>query len=349
MGPGSSSDESALGAANAYSGSVTLSQSTRAETSDEASASCSFMARWKIFNLDVWNTVLSSVAPSTKKGYEKIFLDFVTFFDEKNLNFDSVQIETVLSFLQRFVGFSSSRVRSAVSALKFFLRIYKRQDLADHLLVTMFSKGAQNLAPLPKQKMTIWNPQLILDWLKSHPRPHVFLPSAREALILLLLATGWRIDDVWKLDGKVIISDDALTVFFCEKRKCKIKGKHTLSRGIARFSVDERICPVKAILSFLELAKKVRKTDAFLFVSSLGLRASKDTLRRWTVDQLQMCGITSSAGSCRSAATSSALERNWPLDQIMHSAGWSSENTFRRFYDRKVLPVVVPVNLLSQK
>jgi hypothetical protein len=129
------------------------------------------MGRWGIFDLEVWNTVLSAVAPSTKSGYERIFLDFVSFFDEKEFTFETVQIETVLCFLKRFVGLSQSRVRTAVAALKFFLRIYKRHDLADHPLLTMFAKGAQNQAPLPIEKPTIWNPEVVLNWLRARPHP----------------------------------------------------------------------------------------------------------------------------------------------------------------------------------
>jgi integrase len=166
---------------------------------------------------------------------------------------------------------------------------------------------------------------------------------------LVLLATGWRIDDVWKLDGCVNFSDEAMTVFFQERRKCKVKGKHTLSRSIARFHEDVRVCPVMAVFSFCKIAKSVRKVNSSLFVSLLGLRASKDTLRRWTVALLQSCGITASAGSCRSAATSSALARNWPIDQIMKLAGWSSESTFRKYYDRSVVSEDVPLNLFAAK
>ncbi len=308
------------------------------------------MARWKVYDLNVWKTILSSVAPSTKASYERIFWDFVSFFDELEMTFDTVEIATVLSFLQKFVGLSKSRVRSAVAALKMFLRVYKRHDLADHPLLGLFAKGAQNLAPLPKEKPTIWNPEKVLTWLKTHPCPSSFLLCAQEAILLLLLATGWRVDDVWKLNGRVDVSNEAAVFFFKEKRKCKVKGQHTLSQAISRFREDdERVCPVQAMSVYLKLAQKRRKDDSFLFVSSLGLRASKDTLRRWVQHLLSKCGISASAGSTRSAATSSALLRNWPVDQIMASAGWSSENTFRKFYDRHVLPMHVPMNLLSAK
>lgn len=185
--------------------------------------------------------------------------------------------------------------------------------------------------------------------MNSKTRPTSFLSSAQEAILLLLLATGWRVDDAWKLSGRVDVSSEGITVFFQEKRKCKVKGSHTLSRVIPRFQGSKRVCPVEAVLLFFNLAKKRRKTNKFLSVSSLGMRASKDTLRRWVRDLLLQCGISASAGSCRSAATSSALERNWPIDKIMSSAGWSSENTFRKFYERNVLPTVGSLNLLNAK
>jgi integrase len=306
------------------------------------------MARWGIYDLNVWHTLLSSVAPSTKQAYEKIFLDFVSFFDENDCTFDSVQIDSVLSFLQRFVGLSKSRIRTVVAALKMFLRVYRRSDLADHSLLTLFAKGAQNLAPLPKEKMPIWNPDRVMSYLSSRPRPEVFLAVASEALILLLLATGWRVDDVWKLSANVVFSDEKAVFFFIQKRKCPIKGSYTLSRAIPRFKERERICPVKSIEFYLLLAQKLRKDFKPLFISSTGLRASKDSLRRWVVELLGKCGISASAGSCRSAATSSALLRNWSIDQILNSAGWSSESTFRKYYDRSVLKEDAPVNLLQQ-
>jgi hypothetical protein len=145
------------------------------------------------------------------------------------------------------------------------------------------------------------------------------------------------------------MSEDLICFFFHEKRKCKIKGRHTVSRSIPRFLEDDRICPVRAMVSFLSYAEKVRKDEEFLFVSSLGRRASKDTMRRWIDDILSRCGIAASAGSCRSAATSSALARKWPIDDILKSAGWSAESTFRKYYDREVLSAEVPMNLFAGK
>jgi site-specific recombinase XerD len=305
------------------------------------------MGRWRLFDVTVWQTVLSSVATSTKSDYERIFLDFVSFFDSRGLDFETISIDVVLSFLQSFVGKSTSRIRTAVSALKFFLKIYNRVDLTENPLLDMFSKGAQNLAPLPREKGDIWNPEIVLNWLKLQPIPSSFLSCAREAVLLLLLATGWRVDDVWKLSNRLVVSEEAVTCFFAERRKCKIKGKETISQAIRRFEQCVRVCPVRALIRFRDRASILRKDPAYLFVSSTGKRASKDTLRKWVQLLLAKAGIQASAGSCRSASTSAAYARNRSIDDIMKSAGWSAESTFRVFYHRNVVPIHRPLNLMD--
>ncbi len=240
------------------------------------------MARWGIFDLNVWNTILASLAPSTRQTYENIFFQFTRLLDSKRLDFSSIDVNIVLNFLQSFVGKSKSRVRAAVAALKFFLKIYKREDLAVHPLISLFGKGAQNLAPLPRERSTIWNPDVVLDWLKTQSLPSSFIPCASEAVLLLLLATGWRVDDVWKLANKIEWSNESARLFFRLKRKCRIKGKFTLSQSVARLSSNDRICPVRALERFSKISAKVRKMPSdVLFVSSKGNPASKDTLRRW--------------------------------------------------------------------
>jgi hypothetical protein len=234
-----------------------------------------------------------------------------------------------------------------VAALKFFLKVYKSVDLAVNPLLDLFSKGAQNLAPLPREKNEIWNPEMVLSWIWSQPLPTPFLSCAREVIALLLLATGWHVDDNWKLRNNVQVSQDGAVLWFAERRKCKIKGKFSVSQNVGRFSSCERICPIQVVLRFCNQATRFRKDENFLFISSTGKCASKDTMRHWIVLILSQAGIKDSAGSCGLATTSLACEHKRSIDAIMSSALWSSENTFRRFYHRSVLPVSAPLNLMG--
>ncbi len=232
-----------------------------------------------------------------------------------------------------------------MAALKFFLKVYNRLDLVNNPLLDLFLKGAQNMGPLPAEKGSVWDPSVVLLYIKNKPRPSLFILSAREVILLLLLATGWRVDDTWKLSCKVSFEESMATFYFLEKRKCPIKGTYTVSQAVKRFDSCPRVCPIEAINYFFVFARRVRKEVPFLFVSSEGQRASKDTLRRWVRDELSDAGIHASAGSCRSATTSLALEQSVSIDVIMRSAGWSSESTFRRFYQGKVVNPTAAVNL----
>ena len=74
--------------------------------------------------------------------------------------------------------------------------------------------------------------------------------------------------------------------------------------------------------------------------------ASVDTLRHWTIDLLEESGVKASAGSCRSAVSSSAFLRELSIDVIMRAAGWAQESTFRRDYQRMVHSDLDGVNLM---
>jgi site-specific recombinase XerD len=306
------------------------------------------VARWGIKDPVVWKTLTASVAPNTFKAYQNVFNSFLEFMEEKSIDFNSLAISHVLSFCQTHVGKSASRCRTIMAAVKFFLKIYRRPDLESSPLLLMFVKGAQNLAPLPVKKSFVWDPNILLNFVKSRERPTLFLDRAKEALVLFLLATGLRIDDVWKLSCDFVSSNDAYEFPFVAKRKCLINGKHSLVQSVKRFVVEPRICPISAIEHLFQVDRTCRVSgDNALFISSTGKRASKDTLRRWVSECLKNAGIIASAGSCRSAVTSSAFANACPVDTLLKSAGWSSESTFRRFYHRAIVTSQPALNLLE--
>ena len=43
------------------------------------------------------------------------------------------------------------------------------------------------------------------------------------------------------------------------------------------------------------------------------------------------------AHSVRPASVSKAYERSLPVDQILKTAGWSLESTFRKFYNKDIV------------
>jgi integrase len=210
-----------------------------------------------------------------------------------------------------------------------------------------FSVGAQKLAPLPVRKAFVWDAGIPLRMIRDRPHPKQFLTAAKEAVFLLLMATGCRVDDLLKMGMEFRWENGVFVIPFLKPRKSKVNGQWTLTQRLAPYTGSDRICPVSAILLYSTFAVAVQKPgEKFLFVSSTGKKAAKATLRRWVGDILLEAGIKAPAGSCRSAATSGAHIREIPIDAILRSAGWSLSLMFFKHYQREVDSAFVGTNLL---
>ena len=210
------------------------------------------MDRWGFFDRDIWVTIEASVAKSTSKKYWGIIRSFEAFLLDLNRSVDSVRVQDVLSFLQDFVDIQkpASTIRGIYAALTRFFTLHKREVFITQPILKMFVRGAQKLAPLPVKKSLTWDPEIPLRKIASKPRPSTFLEAGREAILLLLLATGIRVDCASKI-GKIISFRGEICVLpFLEARKTGISQPLLLQR----FEENERVCPVRGIQHFLSLA-----------------------------------------------------------------------------------------------
>ena len=69
-------------------------------------------------------------------------------------------------------------------------------------------------------------------------------------------------------------------------------------------------------------------------------RVIRDTISRWVKLVLTDSGIDTSRfkpHSTRAANTSAAGNDVCSLDDILHTAGWSSESTFAKFYNKPIV------------
>ena len=303
------------------------------------------MDRWNVFEPATWVTIEASYAPGTQKSYGRVFKQFEAFLADVGRTIENVRLSDVLTFMQEYVEAKSaaSTMRYVSASLHHYFRLHRQEQVLSSYLVRLFVQGAQKLAPPPQKKTVIWDPEIPMRFIAGKPRPKDFLNAGREALLLLLLATGIRVDCASKLSSQVPTGGEYCRIPFLLPRKTGNSEPQVLKP----FPENERLCPVKAIRHYLSLAKRIRATgEKFLFVSSRGKKAHIDTLRHWVVDLLEESGVKASAGSCRSAATSSAFLRSIPIDVILRSAGWARENTFRRYYQRQVLSEIICENLM---
>ena len=302
------------------------------------------MDRWGVFDSDVWATIRASLAKNSTDKYRSIFKRFEDYLDQIGKSVETVNLRQILDFLQDFVGRPASTIRSVHAALFYYFRLFRCEKVLDNPLIRMHYQGAQRLAPPPVKKLVIWDPEIPLRHIAAKPRPKNFLAAAKEALLLLLLSTGIRVDCASKMSFEISLSEENCVIPYLLARKTGVSEPQSLRT----FEENERLCPVRAISRFLALSKRIREPDEkFLFISSRGTRAHIDTLRHWVIDLLSESGVEkTTAGSCRSAVSSAAFLREFPIDLILRAAGWKRESTFRRYYQRQICKVPPGVNLL---
>ncbi len=115
-------------------------------------------------------------------------------------------------------------------------------------------------------------------------------------------------------------------------------------------SEDERLhmlCPVRALKLYVDHSKVWRKTSQLLVCFGVGhrrLATSKKRISHWVRDAISLAyevqnlpsPLSLRAHSTRGVASSQALFRGVPLEDICVAAGWSSPHTFVKFYNLDV-------------
>ena len=110
---------------------------------------------------------------------------------------------------------------------------------------------------------------------------------------------------------------------------------------VHKYAPDADICPFLTLKEYLKQTQGVRGNEDKLFVSyqKPHKAVSRDTIFRWVKQVLEAAGIDTNVYSChstRAASTSKAYGKAVPLDVLMKAAGWKSENTFHKFYNKPV-------------
>ncbi len=110
-----------------------------------------------------------------------------------------------------------------------------------------------------------------------------------------------------------------------------------------RADAQTSVCSVRALRIYIDFSASFRQSDP-LFVCyggcAKGQAVSKQGLSHWIVDVIMAaytsqgleCPLHIRANSTRAIASSGEWSRGMSIQDICLAAGWSSQNTFARFY-----------------
>ena len=210
-----------------------------------------------------------------------------------------------------------------------------------HPLMKKFMKGVFQLRPaLPRNEVT-WDTSVVLDYLRRQsPVRSLDLKKLTFKLVMLLaLLTGQRCQTLHAITlDNLTLTKNHLKLRFRTLLKHSRPGKHLAEITIKGYAPDRRTCVTTVLAEYLLRTRNLRHSNQ-LFLSYMRPHkpVTKDTIARWVKTVLVYSGIDTNiftAHSTRAAATTKAKLRNVPLGTILKTAGWSSDKTFAKYYDK---------------
>lgn len=242
-------------------------------------------------------------------------------------------------------GLGHSALNTARSALSALCSTDNSITIGAQPLVTRFMKGVYNLRPTRSRYNHIWDVNKVLEHLKTwSPLQDLTLKTLTLKLVMLIaLVTASRGQSLKLLNlNNLTATDDSFTFNFNTLLKQSRPGYVNPSARLLPYTPDKRLCVCDTMTEYLSRTKKIRDpTEGQLFISYVKpfKAVSKATISRWIHEVMGLAGIDTDQfkpHSVRAAATSKAKERAVPIHHILQTAGWRTQCTFAKFYDKPI-------------
>ncbi len=317
---------------------------------------------------DVVETILSARAPSTRRTYAIKWRVFESWCGTHHADPVHCQIVSVLEFLQEklSLGTCPNTLRTYVAAISACHALIDGVSVGKHPLVARFIRGAKRLRPPTRATVPSWDLAIVLEGLVDTPFEP--LESAPVRFLTLKMVFLTAITSLKRIGDLQALSVSPSCLDFAPGLVKAILHPHpsylpkvpfsTINPVVLEafcpppFTTPEQeklhlLCPVCALQVYVHRTSQWRKSEQ-LFVCyggrNRGTAATRQTMSHWVRDAVALAyearGQASPLGvrahSTRGIASSMALARGAPLQQVCDAAGWSSPHTFVRFYSLDV-------------
>ncbi len=313
----------------------------------------------------VRDTLTEARAPSTRRLYASKWGVFVKWCGQAHIDPATCTVSDVLSFLQHRLdsGSCPSTLKVYVAAITAFRSPQSGQSFGKNTLVVSFLKGAKRLHPPRPPSVPPWDLEVVLKALSQPPFEPLTSKGLKElslkTILVLALASAKRIGDLhaFSVSSDCICfrpGDCSVTLrprmgYVPKSLSTPFKTQTVSLSALSSESTASReadaqtsVCPVRALRIYIDRSASFQQSDQ-LFVcygSTKGRAVSKQRLSYWIVDAITEayasqgleCPLHIRGHSTRAIASSWAWSRGMSIPDICLAAGWSSQNTFARFY-----------------
>ena len=283
--------------------------------------------------------ILSSWRDGSRKQYSSYLKRWVQFCSQR-------QIDPLYFLTELYnTGLGYSAINTARSAISSILLSTGAVSFGSHPLVVRFLRGVYNSRPSLPRYTEIWDVRIVLDKLREmSPASTLALKELTYKLVMLIaLVSAQRGQTIHLLNIKNMTKTESSYSFtITELTKTKKPGHKADIITLMAFTPDIRLCVYHCLEEYIQRTEKLRSDDGQLFISfnKPHNKVSRETLRRWIKNVMALAGIDVNIfkpHSTRSASTSAAAQAEQPLHEILKVAGWKSDCTFAKYYNKTII------------
>ncbi len=311
----------------------------------------------------------SARAPATRKLYSFKWGVFESWCLTCAIDPVNCPVGPVLEFLQeRLTAGAAATTLSVYVAAIAVRRELDEIPLGRHHMVSAFMRGARCLRPVRPMAVPSWDLSVVLKGLVTAPFEPLESASDQiltlKVVLLLALTSLKSVGDLQAFSVSETCMDFAPGLVKVTLRprpgyipkvlstsfRSQVVTLHSFHPSPFASSEDESLhllCPVRALKLYVDRSKVWRKSPQLLICFGAGCRGlamSKQRISHWVRDAISLAyeawnlpsPLSLRAHSTRGVASSQALFRGVPLEDICVAAGWSSPHTFVRFYNLDV-------------
>ena len=294
--------------------------------------------------------ILSSWSKGTNTAYQSGWTKWASWCAERKVDPISSDVQHFIDFLAELYeqGLQHRSINTIRSAVSMTHKSVEGLPVGQHPLVTRLLKGVYNQRPPMPRYTSTWDVDVVTKHIVSMGR-NEDLPLkhlSRKLVMLMALIKASRTSELRALDIRFRIYKPDGVIFkltsLTKKRNPGLPLKELFFRA---FPSDERLCIVHCLRQYEKITQELRSSELeekplFISYTRPHKPVTSQRLAHWIKDLLSEAGVDNifKAHSVRGASTSAAMSRGVSLADILSTADWSKESTFRRFYYRESSP-----------
>lgn len=256
----------------------------------------------------------------------KYFLEFLTSLFKEGLQYRTI-----------------NTIRSAVSMTHDSI---EGIPMGKHPLVSRLFKGIHNLRPPQPRYVTTWDVDMVVEYCRSMGQNNTLsLKQLSQKLALLMaLVEASRVSELQALDLRYrFYRPEGVFFQLPTLGKKRIVGAPPKEMMFGAFPEDSRLCVAKCLRRYEECTAQYRKMEpsspqpVFLSYIKPHGPVTSQRIAHWLKEILGSAGVNTAvfkAHSVRGASSTAASDKGVPIEDILRTADWSTDSTFRRFYYR---------------